>query len=212
MSILATERVEAASDQQRQDNTLMAVPSSAPARSVRAPPIRDSPTPASRIRGGSRRIARPRQRYNDYALFNPGFSAEQRARWHLDTPIVPVATVAPVAPTASAAPIASAPTASDTGHLTPPQAQGAEATVSTKRKRMPSPNVIPNPPGCSYGLHDDYFTYDDEDWEAQEQSQRNNESTDVMTSDAPVPKRQRVDRPAGFNYQGHFEVPYSSSP
>lgn len=210
MSLLATERVEAASDQQHQDNTLMAVPSSAPPPSVRASPVRDSPTPASPIRAGSRRIARPRKRYNNYDLFTPGFSAEQRARWNLDTPIPPAA---PVVPAASAAPVASAPTASDPGHLTPPQAQGAEATVSTKRKRQPSsPEVIPNPPGCSYGLHDDYFTYDDEDWEAQEQSQRHNESTDAMISDAPVPKRQRVDRPAGFNYQGHFEVPYSSSP
>lgn len=42
---------------------------------------------------------------------------------------------------------------------------------SKKRKRPPTPDVIPNPPGCSYGLHDDYFTYSDEEieeWLAQE--------------------------------------------
>ena len=32
-----------------------------------------------------------------------------------------------------------------------------------KRKRSPSPDVIPNPPGCSYGMDLDFFTYDEED-------------------------------------------------
>lgn len=32
-----------------------------------------------------------------------------------------------------------------------------------KRKRAPSPDVIPNPPGCSYGMDLDYFYIDDSD-------------------------------------------------
>lgn len=34
-----------------------------------------------------------------------------------------------------------------------------------KRKRAPSPDVIPNPPGCSYGMDLDYFTYSDDEFE-----------------------------------------------
>ncbi|KAJ6096293.1 hypothetical protein N7486_007039 [Penicillium sp. IBT 16267x] len=42
-----------------------------------------------------------------------------------------------------------------------------------KRKRS-SPESIPNPPGCSYGMHDDYFTFDDDDevWAEEEKAQR----------------------------------------
>lgn len=38
-------------------------------------------------------------------------------------------------------------------------------TTDKKRKRDPSPDVIPNPPGCSYGLDLDYFCYSDSDEE-----------------------------------------------
>ncbi|QQK47327.1 hypothetical protein Pdw03_2225 [Penicillium digitatum] len=34
---------------------------------------------------------------------------------------------------------------------------------SKKRKRSPSPDVIPHPPGCSYGFDPDYFIYDEDD-------------------------------------------------
>ena len=45
--------------------------------------------------------------------------------------------------------------------------RGREVTDTTdkKRKRAPSPDVIPNPPGCSYGLDLDYFCYSDSDEE-----------------------------------------------
>ncbi|OKL63173.1 hypothetical protein UA08_01541 [Talaromyces atroroseus] len=46
--------------------------------------------------------------------------------------------------------------------------ESASASNKRKRERPPSPDVIPNPPGCSYGLHDDYFTYSDDEIEEAE--------------------------------------------
>ncbi|MCJ1261178.1 hypothetical protein MMC22_001042 [Lobaria immixta] len=37
------------------------------------------------------------------------------------------------------------------------------STPGTKRKRLPSPDTIPNPRGCSYGMDLDYFGYDSSD-------------------------------------------------
>lgn len=49
----------------------------------------------------------------------------------------------------------------------PSEERGHDITDTTdkKRKRAPSPDVIPNPPGCSYGLDLDYFCYSDSDEE-----------------------------------------------
>ncbi|KAJ5577098.1 hypothetical protein N7535_004024 [Penicillium sp. DV-2018c] len=107
-----------------------------------------------------------------------------------------------------------------------------------KRKRQPSPDVIPNPPGCSYGFDPDYFIYDDEDDDDEEdgeddimvgdQTGQATRKTQATVSDASedeseqhVSKRVRFSRPLprntdrvfpeNFNHQGHFEVPYSSS-
>jgi hypothetical protein len=82
-----------------------------------------------------------------------------------------------------------------------------EKDSSNKRKRQPSPDVIPNPPGCSYGLHDDYFTYDDDDeaWAAEEQARRDAAKTSPGSKE-PATKKAR----ANFNHAGHFEVPDSS--
>ncbi|KAJ5293685.1 hypothetical protein PENANT_c002G01460 [Penicillium antarcticum] len=87
------------------------------------------------------------------------------------------------------------------------KAKAAESESSNKRKRQPSPDVIPNPPGCSYGLHDDYFTYDDDDeaWAAEEQARRDAEKTSTVSLE-PATKKARVN----FNHAGHFEVPDSS--
>ena len=43
--------------------------------------------------------------------------------------------------------------------------EDAEMATKTggKRKRLPSPDIIPNPPGCSYGMDLDYFGYDSTD-------------------------------------------------
>ncbi|KAI9036296.1 uncharacterized protein KD926_002114 [Aspergillus affinis] len=54
------------------------------------------------------------------------------------------------------------------GRETPQQ---ASSNKQKKRKRAPSPDVIPNPPGCSYGMDTDYFWYSSEsEDEAPEQS------------------------------------------
>ncbi|KAJ5105975.1 hypothetical protein NUU61_003322 [Penicillium alfredii] len=49
-----------------------------------------------------------------------------------------------------------------------------EAPPSKKRKRRPSPDRIPNPAGCSYGMDLDYFYFDSEDekWAEEEQARR----------------------------------------
>ncbi|KAG2014886.1 hypothetical protein GB937_006344 [Aspergillus fischeri] len=51
--------------------------------------------------------------------------------------------------------------------------QTAEDATQKKRKRSPSPDVIPNPAGCSYGLDLDYFCYSsDSEEEADVQPQQ----------------------------------------
>ncbi|KAJ5722503.1 hypothetical protein N7488_000538 [Penicillium malachiteum] len=72
---------------------------------------------------------------------------------------------------------------------------------SKKRKRPPSPETIPNPPGCSYGINDEYFEFDsdDEEWAAEEQARRDalaeNESATEKT-EGPAAKKQRVEESA----------------
>ncbi|OJJ44337.1 hypothetical protein ASPZODRAFT_18539 [Penicilliopsis zonata CBS 506.65] len=50
----------------------------------------------------------------------------------------------------------------------PPQTPGNQE--SKKRKRLPSPDVIPNPPGTSYGMDLRYFCYSDSEEEDEEMS------------------------------------------
>ncbi|KAJ5286438.1 hypothetical protein N7524_001744 [Penicillium chrysogenum] len=54
----------------------------------------------------------------------------------------------------------------------PQQPDTLPENESKKRKREPSPDVIPHPPGCSYGFDPQYFIYDidDEDLTAGEQA------------------------------------------
>lgn len=100
-----------------------------------------------------------------------------------------------------------------------------EDIENKKRKRQPSPDVIPHPPGCSYGFDPDYFIYDDDEEEesaTEEQTHQKTMPKQATVSDAPeeehehVSKRARSDktRPANFNHQGHFQTPgwSSSSP
>lgn len=44
----------------------------------------------------------------------------------------------------------------------------AAQAPGTKRKRVPSPDVIPLPPGGGYGLHEDYFYFDSDDEESEQ--------------------------------------------
>ncbi|PYH82882.1 hypothetical protein BO82DRAFT_58747 [Aspergillus uvarum CBS 121591] len=54
-----------------------------------------------------------------------------------------------------------------------------ESSTSTpnqkKRKRAPSPDVIPNPPGCSYGMYEDYFVISDDEEEEEEEEEEDEE-------------------------------------
>ncbi|CAG8270315.1 unnamed protein product [Penicillium salamii] len=240
---LATELVqqpvqnEAGRDRADENVNHGGVPTSPPATS----PTRDSSTSASRAIVASNPnspvagTAGSRNRYGNYDLFGAGFTAEQRARWYINAApvsLAPVSTAPDSATPDSAAPD-SAPAQSP-----PQQTSTHEAQVSTKRKRQPTPDVIPNPPGCSYGLNDEYFIYSDEDWDAQEandakstpskeqgtskkarleSSPKSNHQGQLETPDQSsspekrASKRARVERPPNFNYSGHFEVPYSSS-
>ncbi|CAG8420168.1 unnamed protein product [Penicillium salamii] len=240
---LATELVqqpvqnEAGRDRADENVNHGGVPTSPPATS----PTRDSSTSASRAIVASNPnspvagTAGSRNRYGNYDLFGAGFTAEQRARWYINAApvsLAPVSTAPDSATPDSAAPD-SAPAQSP-----PQQTPTHEAQVSTKRKRQPTPDVIPNPPGCSYGLNDEYFIYSDEDWDAQEandakstpskeqgtskkarieSSPKSNHQGQLETPDQSsspekrASKRARVERPPNFNYSGHFEVPYSSS-
>ncbi|KAJ5092913.1 hypothetical protein N7456_008774 [Penicillium angulare] len=65
---------------------------------------------------------------------------------------------------------------------------------SKKRKRESSPDSIPNPPGCSYGLNDEFFEFDsdDEEWAVEEQARRDALAQENAPSAA---KKQRVDDP-----------------
>ncbi|KAJ5760476.1 hypothetical protein N7520_007632 [Penicillium odoratum] len=46
------------------------------------------------------------------------------------------------------------------------------ASEQVKKRKRSSPESIPNPPGCSYGMHDDYFTFDSDDeiWAEEEKA------------------------------------------
>ncbi|CAG7964676.1 unnamed protein product [Penicillium olsonii] len=199
------------------------------------PSIRDTATSTTLAVKGSKQdpsqgaTAGSRNRYGGYDLFGAGFTAEQRARWHINTAPAPTSSVS-TAPITAATNAAPAPVQ--------PHTPAHEEPVSSKRKRQPTPEVIPNPPGCSYGLNDDYFIYSDDEWDAQEASganiapgmepsssnkvsaQRSPNSNKQGQSKTPdsssrpekrASKRARVERPPNFNYAGHFEVPYSSS-
>ncbi|KAL1885010.1 hypothetical protein Plec18167_001667 [Paecilomyces lecythidis] len=69
-----------------------------------------------------------------------------------------------------------------------------------KRKRpSTSPDVIPNPPGSSYGLDLDYFTYSTDSEDETEEAQRTTSVTDkrpvrsILRPQRPPPKRVRFD-------------------
>ncbi|RAH72872.1 uncharacterized protein BO66DRAFT_249261 [Aspergillus aculeatinus CBS 121060] len=74
-----------------------------------------------------------------------------------------------------------------------------------KRKRAPSPDVIPNPPGCSYGMYEDYFVIsDDEEDEDEEPALPQTEPKkqdvkgksairSVLRSERPASKKVRFD-------------------
>ncbi|KAJ9294437.1 hypothetical protein DTO271G3_7012 [Paecilomyces variotii] len=77
----------------------------------------------------------------------------------------------------------------------------ADAKDGGKKRKRPStsPDVIPNPPGTSYGLDLDYFTYGSESEEESEEAQRTTTIPDtrpvrsILRPQRPPPKRVRFD-------------------
>ncbi|KAK9855064.1 uncharacterized protein MYU51_003465 [Penicillium brevicompactum] len=226
------QHTQAETSQQHGHSSLTAVSSSVPAGTSTTSPVRGSPAPVASARTDSHQAPTvpPRRRYNNYDLFSAGYSEEQRARWLINVPPAPTA---PATTAIDSSTTQSAPQSS--------RAAQPETPTASKRKRQPTPDKIPNPPGCSYGLHDDYFIYDDEDWEANEKyneqhpkitptragasedpdtekrsSKRVRIKSPANSNQATSPRkmgsrRSRAERPANFNWSGHFEVPYSSS-
>ncbi|KAJ5588179.1 hypothetical protein N7537_010857 [Penicillium hordei] len=127
----------------------IATPSSAPpSSSVRSPRNFQSPTPRPRAaEQNSRLIASARaprvgqRRQYDYDLYPRGFDPALLARMRAG--------------------------ASDTAGIDTPNSEEELRAIcereSKKRKREPSPDVIPHPPGCSYGFDPAYFEIDEVD-------------------------------------------------
>ncbi|KAL3482280.1 hypothetical protein BJX99DRAFT_217694 [Aspergillus californicus] len=122
----------------------------------------------------------------------------------------PVNAPAPVPSTATAPVEEKTPQKPDSMHArgrdsTPQVTNGTGGSQKKKRKRSPSPDVIPNPPGCSYGIDYDYFpdsSDDDEDDEAETAPQTEPRKIDncaktalenVAQSERPAAKKVRFD-------------------
>lgn len=82
--------------------------------------------------------------------------------------------------------------------LTPAPEASSDDRSGKKRKREPSPDTIPNPPGCSYGMDLDYFYFDTSDEEeaaritsAQASSRASPEARASETSEPITPKKKK---------------------
>ncbi|PYH97363.1 hypothetical protein BO71DRAFT_467753 [Aspergillus ellipticus CBS 707.79] len=83
------------------------------------------------------------------------------------------------------------------------QASETKQEPPKKRKRSPSPDVIPNPPGCSYGMDLDYFCYSSESDDEQEKTSQVESAKpetlaktavrSALRSERPSPKKVRFD-------------------
>ncbi|KAI3274780.1 hypothetical protein DTO003C3_2948 [Penicillium roqueforti] len=173
-------------------NDSVATPSSAPpSSSVVASRNFESPTPSSRVTepqtANSRLTARARapqvgtRKKYSYDLDPQGFDPELLARMR-----------AGMSDPADLEPVTSI-----------EQVRALYDNESKKRKRETSPDVIPHPPGCSYGFDPDYFIYDDDDDDDDlptgEQELQGTPTKHATVSDAPeeehVSKRLRQDPP-----------------
>ncbi|KAL4980760.1 hypothetical protein BDW66DRAFT_124732 [Aspergillus desertorum] len=92
-------------------------------------------------------------------------------------------------------------TFTERGRETTSQASNAVSESRTKRKRSPSPDVIPNPAGSSYGMDLDYFCYSSESEGEAESSPLRSEFSDrgktalrnIAQSERPASKKVRFD-------------------
>lgn len=166
-----------------ESSSSVATPSSAPPSSfIRSPRNFESPTPRpraaeqnSRLTASARAPRVGQRRQYDYDLYPRGFDPALLARMRAG--------------------------ASDTAGIDPPNSEEELRAIcereSKKRKREPSPDVIPHPPGCSYGFDPAYFEIDevDENLPTGEQGSQDTAAKQATVSDAPekehVSKRAR---------------------
>ena len=80
-----------------------------------------------------------------------------------------------------------------------------KANPGSKRKRPPSPDVIPNPKGCSYGFDPDYFVIHDSDDESEPPSPTSERPSKSRRVDGPPPPDPLVgSRKKAQPYKGVF--------
>ncbi|KAJ5574092.1 uncharacterized protein N7459_008519 [Penicillium hispanicum] len=147
--------------------------------------VGESTTPTRRARSSSR--TRTRKPTRSYTLFSPGYSQEVLDGCYRRTTSSGPASNKKSQISQSA----------ETSQAT--QTSSTEEDESKKRKRPPSPDQIPNPPGCSYGMHDDYFTFTEEEEafliEEAARKAAEAEKKALAESAPPVAKKQRVNEP-----------------
>ena len=147
-----------------------------------------------------RRASLPKRDKLPYDLFPVGFSKELLDKCYQGSRPGTKRTAQPGQTAQAPALVPSSPAASTTPATEEPNA--------LKRKRSKSPDSIPNPPGCSYGINDEYFYYDSssesESGEtaaaaasaaASREAGHGIAENDAMEQARPAPKRARVDDP-----------------
>jgi hypothetical protein len=78
----------------------------------------------------------------------------------------------------------------------PEQPDTLSENESKKRKREPSPDVIPHPPGCSYGFDPQYFIYDVDDEDLPTGEQGGQETTPKRASVCDATEEEHVSKRA----------------
>ncbi|EAW09885.1 uncharacterized protein ACLA_041010 [Aspergillus clavatus NRRL 1] len=134
----------------------------------------------------SEQPASKRQRTLTYSLFPPPID---RARFLGDLSTTPKKTLQPVQPAPrleeQVAQLQKVPESDAQVDEHRPSRQSSEESTKKKRKRSPSPDVIPNPPGCSYGLDLDYFCYSSE---SEEETDSQAQPLELSTKPDPLVK------------------------
>lgn len=101
-------------------------------------------------------------------------------------------------------------------------AQGISANVTQKttaappqekkkRKRRPSPDAIPNPPGCSYGMYEEYFYIDDSD-DYTDDDESESQSHDTLEKTPNAARKSAIRSEPHTNPPPSKKVRFDSSP
>lgn len=142
--------------------------------------------------------SRASDRKRSYSLYPSGYSKEQLDHWYgRDKKPIEEPVKAPVENSPSATAVPPEVSASATARAV--EASAPVQSQSKKRKRRLSPDQIPNPAGCSYGMDMDYFTFDSDDemWAEEEMERRAAMSRKTAPpAEEPAPTIQEPARPA----------------